>query len=73
MGEGTGLHGEVYGGMRCQCIVGGNLLVDRPLKGVSKFLPWIISRSNVPTLPQGSLEPLSVQYISPVSTRPNGL
>ena len=34
VGEGCGLHGEVYGGMRCQGVVSGNLLLDRPLKVV---------------------------------------
>ena len=39
VGKGTGLHGEKFGGMRCQGIVGGNMLLDRPLKGVGEFLP----------------------------------
>ena len=37
--EGTGLHGEVHCGMRCQGSVGSNLSVDRPLKGASQFFP----------------------------------
>ena len=73
VGEGTGLHGKVYSGVRCQGSVRGNLLLDGPLEGTGEFLPQIIVRGDLPALPQGSLEPLSVQYISPVSTRPNGL
>ena len=39
VGDGTGLHGKVYSGMRCQGIIGGNLLFDRPLEGMSQFFP----------------------------------
>ena len=37
MGEGCGLHGEVYSGMGRQGTVSGNLLLDRPLKGMGDY------------------------------------
>ena len=37
--EGTGLHGEMHCGMKCQGIVSGNLLLDGPFKGTGEFLP----------------------------------
>ena len=37
--KGIGLHSEMDGGMGCQGTIGGNLLLNRTLKGMSEFLP----------------------------------
>ena len=37
--KGIGLHGEVDGGMGSQGTIGGNLLLNRALKGLGEFLP----------------------------------
>ena len=47
--EGIGLHGEVDGGMGSQGTIGGNLLLNRALKGLGEFLPEIIRGSNIST------------------------
>ena len=49
--EGTGLHGEVHGGMRCQGFVGRNLLLDGPLKSAGQFLIQVVGQGDVSTLP----------------------
>ena len=37
--KGIGLHGEMDGGMGGQGTIGGNLLLNRALKGMGEFLP----------------------------------
>ena len=49
VGKGIGLHGEVDGGMGSQGTIGGNLLLNRALKGLGEFLPEIICGSNIST------------------------
>ena len=48
--EGTGLHGEVHSGMRCQGVVGRSLLLDGPLKSTGQFLIQVVGQGDVSTL-----------------------